>query len=523
MSPAAAPSVPGTLTIPYAGLMTTDPDPSAVPLAGDVTGPQVIPAPEVRGVPRVGRAWRVRAQMAVRGVGPPTVAIGIPGGDDAVSQRHARAVIDLALRVGEAMLSTGASASEVVATVLRLVGAYGISSAHVDITFTSITISIQRGLDEDPLAVLRVMRVRTLDYTRLQNVQRLVDQIAQPRAGEQVPEPDEARDRLADILSAPHPYRRWIVSGGGALLAVGVVALFGAGPLMWLIAAVTALIVDQTQRWLSRLEVAAFFNQAVSAAIPTLVAVVIFWMRSRGWELPGVDSPSLVVISGIILLLAGLTVMGAAQDAIDGYYVTAGARGLEMFMLTLGLAVGVATVLGLAWRLGIPMEISPYVSVGGSPLQSTFAAAAIGAGFAWSTYTGFRATLLAAAVAAGSWVVYELLFPLGLGVGGAVVLPAAVVGAVAYAAHRMLRVPELAIVMAGIVPLLPGLSVYRAIFLMMDNTALLPAAAEALFNALSIGIGLAAGVWIGQYLARRRFGLDAAAQLARNRSRGAPR
>src|SRR5690606_39408859 len=128
-------------------------------------------------------------------------------------------------------------------------------SAHVDITFTSITISIQRGLDEDPLAVLRVMRVRTLDYTRLQNVQRLVDQIAQPRAGEQVPEPDEARDRLADILSAPHPYRRWIVSGGGALLAVGVVALFGAGPLMWLIAAVTALIVDQTQRWLSRLGV----------------------------------------------------------------------------------------------------------------------------------------------------------------------------------------------------------------------------------------------------------------------------
>src|SRR5690606_41277156 len=63
------------------------------------------------------------------------------------------------------------------------------------------------------------------------------------------------RPRLADILSAPHPYRRWIVSGGGALLAVGVVALFGAGPLMWLIAAVTALIVDQTQRWLSRLGV----------------------------------------------------------------------------------------------------------------------------------------------------------------------------------------------------------------------------------------------------------------------------
>lgn len=460
----------------------------------------------------------------MRGVSPPTTAIAVPGSDDEVSQRHARAVIDLALRVGEAMLSTGASASEVVATVLRLTGAYGIRSAHVDITFTSLTVSIHRGLDEDPLAVMRVIRVRTRDYTRLQNLQLLVDEIAQPPAGRDAPDPEVARVRLAKILAAPHPYRRWLVSGGHAMLAAGVVALFGAGILMWLIAGLTAVVVDQAQRWLARNSVADFFNQAVSAAIPTAVAVLLFWMRSQGWEIPGVSSkPSLLVISGIIMLLAGLTVMGAAQDAIDGYYVTAGARALEMVVLTLGIAVGVTTVLGLAWRLGVPMEISPYVMSGGTPVQSTFAAAAIGAGFAWGTYTRFRAILLAASVAAGSWVVYELMAPIGLGPGGSVVVPAACVGAVAYAAHRTLRVPELAIVMAGIVPLLPGLAVYRALFLLMDNTVLLPAAAAELVTALSIGIGLAAGVWIGQYAARRKFGLDLPAQRARARSRGAPR
>ena len=180
-------------------------------------------------------------------------------------------------------------------------------------------------------------------------------------------------------------------------------------------------------------------------------------------------------------------------------------------------------MLGLAWRLGVPMEISPFIATGGMPVQSTIGAAAIGAGFAWGTYTRFRATLLAAAVAAGSWVVYELIYPLGLGAGGSVVVPAACVGAVAYAAHRRMRVPELAIVMAGIVPLLPGLAVYRSLFLLMDNTVLLPAAAAELVTALSIGLGLAGGVWIGQYAARRRFGLDLAAQRARARARGAPR
>lgn len=492
-------------------------------VAGDVTGPQVITGPQLRAAPRVGRDWRRRAQWAVRGVGPPTTAIAIPGSDDQVSQRHARAVIDLALRVGEAMLSTGASASEVVATVLRLVGAYGIRSAHVDITYTSITVAIHRGLDEDPLAVMRVVRVRTRDYTRLQNLQLLVDEIAQPKPGEEVPEPEVARERLAGILSAPHPYRRWLVTAGSALLAVGVVALFGAGPLMWLIAAATTIVVDQAQRRLSRLGIADFLTQAVSAAIPTVVAALIFWMRSQGWEFPGVDSPSLVVVSGIVLLLSGLTVMGAAQDAIDGYYVTAGARGLEVMILTLGLAVGVATVLGAAWRIGVPMEISPFLTVGGNPLQSTLAAAAIGAGFAWSTYTGFRTTLLAAAVAAGAWVVYQLMLLMGLGPAESVVVPAIVVGALAYAAHRLLRVPELAIVMAGIVPLLPGMAVYRAIFLSMDNSVLLPQAASEVILAISIGLGLAAGVWIGQYLALRKFGLDVPAQRARSRSRGALR
>ncbi|USQ81034.1 threonine/serine ThrE exporter family protein [Ornithinimicrobium faecis] len=494
-----------------------------LPLGGDVTGPQVISGRQVRPVPRVGRAWRTRAQWAMKGVGPPTIAIAVPGSDDEVSQRHARAVIDLALRVGEAMLSTGASASEVVATVLRLVGAYGIKSAHIDITFTSITVSIHRGLDEDPLAVMRVIRVRTRDYTRLQNLQLLVDEIAQPQPGEDVPEPEVARDELARVLAAPHPYRRWLVTAGDALLAVGVVALFGAGPMMWLIAALTTVVVVSVQRRLARAAVADFLNQAVSAAIPTAVAVVIFWMRDEGWEIPGVDSPSLVVISGIILLLSGLSVMGAAQDAIDGYYVTAAARGLEVGILTLGLAVGVATVLGIAWRLGIPMEISPFISVGGMPLQSTLAAAAIGAGFAWATYTGFRAVLLATAIAAGSWVVYELMILLGLGPAESVVVPAIVVGAVAYAAHRLLRVPELAMVMAGIVPLLPGMAVYRAIFLGMDNSVLLPQAAAEVVLAISIGLALAGGVWVGQYLARRKFGLDAAAQRARMRARGAMR
>ena len=90
------------------------------------------------------------------------------------------------------------------------------------------------------------------------------------------------------------------------------------------------------------------------------------------------QSPSLVVISGIVMLLAGLSVMGAAQDALDGYYVTAGARGLEVMMMTLGIAVGVAVVIGIGRTLGVSMEASAVVALGGSPLVSTLGAMLMG-------------------------------------------------------------------------------------------------------------------------------------------------
>ncbi|WP_153398158.1 threonine/serine exporter family protein [Ornithinicoccus halotolerans] len=497
-----------------------DEDTGRLLTGAEVTGPWVKPA-QLQAVPRIGRVWRDRAHWVVRGVGAPTVTIGAPGGDE-VSQRHARSVIDLALRVGEAMLSTGASASDVVATLLRLTHAYGVHSAHIDITFTSVSVSIHRGVDEDPLSVMRVVKVRSADYTRLEALQTLVDQVADPAHpygyGLDI---DAARARLERILTAPHPYRRWVVTAGVSLLATGVVGLFGAQPGMMLVAAIAVAVVDRAQRRLAQFGVAAFFNQAVAAAIPTSVAVALNYLEDRGIEVPGVESPSLVVIAGIILLLAGLTVMGAAHDALEGYYVTAGARGLEVLMLTAGIAAGISAVLGLAFRLGIPMQVSPYVGVGDDLVLTTISAMLVAAGFCISTYTGVRTTMVALAVSALAWLVFQAVLLLQVGTPTATFFASTAVGAAAYVGHRSWRLPELPVATAGIVSLLPGLAVYRFLFLMMEDSAgLVGTAMVELTRALATGLALAAGVSIGGFLVRRRFGLDLASTRARRRARG---
>lgn len=455
---------------------------------------------------------------AIRGIDAPTQVLSIVGGDDQLSQKHARSVIDLCLRTAEAMLATGASASDVVATVLRISSAYGISAMHVDITFTSVIVSVHRGMNEDPMSVMRIVKVRTTDYTRLQDVYLLIDEITGPGSPVNV---DDARERLTLILTSPHPYRRWVMTAGKAILASGVVVMFNVSIVLVMVAAASAVISDLITRKLGKLSVPGFFAQMVAAMATTSIAVLIFWLHSVGIELPGSNQPTVIVISGIIMLLSGIGLTASARDAIDGYYVTATARGMEVFMLTLGLAVGISIVLGAALRMGIPVTIATSLGGGIDLIPGVAGSALIGVGFALTSYVRLRLVPLMAAAAGGVFAVYWVVLPLASQPGLAPGIAGAVAGVIGYLTYRWLKVPEGAMTMAGIIALIPGFAVYSALYGFMNSEYAVTTGLPAMVLALATGIGLAAGTTIGGFVARRTFGLDRQAMLAGRRPRGA--
>ena len=466
---------------------------------------------------RWGRSLLDRAGGMVRGIGTPTQIIAIPGSDDQVSQRHARSVIDLCLRVGEAMLATGASAADVVAMVLRISAAYRITSMHVDITFTSIAVSVHRGLDEDPISVIRIVKVRTTDYTRLQNVYRLIDEITGPEGPLDV---DAARERLAGILTGPHPYRRWVVTMGKAVLAGGVAVMFDVSVVLVLVAAASAVLSDLVTRRLGTWGVSAFFGQVAAAALTTIVAVLMFWLRSVGIEVPGSNQPTVIVISGIIMLLSGIGLTTSARDAIDGYYVTASARGLEVIMLTLGLAIGISVTLGVALRLGVPVTVATSLGDDVGLLPGVLGSGIIGLGFALTSYVRLRYAPFMALAAALVFGVYYGVAPVASQPGLAPAIAGVAAGIVGYLVYRWLKVPEAAMTMAGIIGLIPGLAVYRALYAIMGSEYGVDDAMPAIVVAFATGLGLAAGTTIGGFVARAAFGLDRAARLSLRRARG---
>ncbi len=436
----------------------------------------------------------------MRPTGPPTDEIPVWTPPDGVDTATARAVIDLAMRAGVAMLATGAGAADVNATVLLLARAYGLRSVHVDVTYTSIGVSYHRGPDADPVTVLRVVTRRTQDYTRLERLRTLVQSLVDDPV-----EVQEARIRFEAVISAPHPYRRWLVTLASALLASAVAVLIGGGWLVTLVSFVSALSIDRAQHALARLGIAPFFSQVVAAAIPSVGATALVFAGLKGWTAAGQASPSLVVASGIVLLLSGLSVVGAAEDALGGYYVTAGARAFEVVVQTLGIVVGVTLVLTIGNRTGLYIAVTSTASFGSRNLFVQLACAAvISAMFAISSYAVGRATLMSAVMGAVGWWIASSLQVHDIGAASSGAAAAALIGFLSRLWARRLRMSPLAVTVASIVPLLPGLTVYQGISQIIAEPGAvgLTKGLPSLAGAAGIGLGLAAGVSLGTYLAR---------------------
>ncbi len=434
----------------------------------------------------------------LRASDPPTDPIPVWTQPDGVDLATGRAVVDLAVRAGTAFMATGAAASDVVANVLRLTTAYGLRSVHVDVTFSAISISYNRGPHADPLTVTRVVRSRNQDFTRLERLHDLVDLVA----GGPLTVVD-ARERFDAVIHAPHPYRRWVTTSAVALMGLGTSILAGAGWSVVLISMLSAAIISRVVTTASRRKVPGFFAQALGAAVPTFFAALLALVQQNGNPLPGV-LPSLVVASGIVVLLAGLSLVGAAQDAIEGFYVTAGARMFQVLVLTLGIVVGIVVVLAAATRVGVVLAITPQPMVTAAVPAQVVAAAIIAAGFAVSTFTGSRSTLVAAFAGAVGWYVDLLFVGAGSTSSFAAAIAASVIGFGTQLLGPRYRVSALAITTAAIVPLLPGRAVYQGLFEIVSDSqgAGLYQGLGTLLGAVGVGMGLAAGVSLGTYLAR---------------------
>lgn len=408
-------------------------------------------------------------------------------------------VLDLAMSIGERLLVSGMSANDVVVQMLRVTRAYGLSSVHVDLTYTSIGVTHHRGPTRRPLSMVRIVQPVVVDYSKAREISRLLARID---AGLGI---DEAREAYDEIFWAPAPYPRWIALLGSGGIAAGVSLTFSTSWLLALIAFAAATGAESLLRWLHARRVPPFFSQAAVAGSMTMVAAGVHQLGRRGVPLFEDMDPTLIVVGGIVMLLAGVMIVGAVQDAIDQFYVTASARLLEVVMRTAGIVAGILIAVRVldVWDVSFLVVNTPGSS---APLWAQFVGAGlISLSFAVYCFADAATVVLTALVGLLGYAVYVALVDAGSSEIVSNTAAALAVGGLATLLVRGTDAPGFGMESGALLPLVPGLALLNGLLKMTGGDPTSPAivaGGRSLFLALLVALGIAAGATLGTYLGR---------------------
>lgn len=408
----------------------------------------------------------------------------------AMDEAEVRRILDVGLRLGELLLACQAGTADVTATIIAVTTAYGLPDTQVEVTSNSITVSVPRKVPGAPVTAMYLVQSRSLDYTRVQ----LATDLAQ-RVVDTTPEPEWVQQQLDTLEQAEHPYPRWVSTAGLAVMAGGFAVLLGAGPLVAVLATATTALIDRVGRVLNRWRLPLLFQQVVAATLATGVAIGV---TAAGW-LPESTSVSPVVAANIVVLLSGLAIVGSFQDAVTGYQLTAISRIMDIALSSAGILVGIDIALHIGAAFDVHVQVSPELPVAIFGVPVRVLAGAVGAvGAAVASYARPRAAVAAGGAGAIGSVIFFALQLAGADVITGSFVAAAAIGLGAAVFASRLRVTPLVIVMAGIIPLVPGLTLFRGFVELVHGSS---AAGGSLAMAAGIALALGAGVVLGPLLA----------------------
>lgn len=407
-----------------------------------------------------------------------------------VSRQHVRQVLRLAVQAGEILLRSGAEVARVEETINIIVKAFGLDYSNSIVTPTGLYVSIDNGYRENdnsimyPVTVVRRVRNRVLNYNRISAVNALSRRVTQGMVTL-----EQAVREVDRINHAPDLYPFWIRLLVGAGSASGATVLLG-GTLFDVAPGFVSTILAQLLNWLlARTKIPAIFSDFFGAVLATSVALLLFWLG-----LP--IQTNLVIAGGLIQLVPGSALVASVQDGISGDLISSAARGLEALLKGAAIASGVGLALTTALNLHItvPASQSANVATWQVPVQ------VVAAGFAAACYAIYsyipRFAIFTTGFAGGAgWLTHIFIVNFLSGDGLlATFLAAFLAGLLGWRLARWQHAPTTLYILPGILPLLPGLSIYNAMLSLSQNQnqqgLLLLIHAIFLSGALAAGVAL---------------------------------
>lgn len=380
------------------------------------------------------------------------------GVDDLETPAYYRKLLDMAVMAGTIMIASGAETHRVEDTLHRILGTSGFEHAEAFVLTTGLIVTLS-----DPSSETLSISQRVTDCS--QNFGRVADVNAVSRdfcSGKITL--DEAVAKLR-VIKTKERYNKFLWHIGYILATMGFCITFGGSFLdafgaFFCGLAVSVIVLDLGPK-IGR----GFVTTILAAAALTLLATGISYFGAKGFSLT--LHTHYIIVGAIMPLVPGLAMTNAFRDILHGDYLASGSRIIEALMVAVCVAIGIgagmagADILGLAETLTISLDLSVHNAL-------EFFIAALSSGVAVLGFClVFKAPpkyLFACSLNAFlAWSVYLAVDILGWGGLWATFFSTLVADVFAYYSARVLKAPVVLFLVAGILPMVPGVGIYQGV------------------------------------------------------------
>lgn len=394
--------------------------------------------------------------------------------------------MELLLQTGQMLMENGANSSRIARLMKRLAIYMDIpeEKLHIHITYTTIMANVSDG--DHSITKFQKCYKHGVDMTVIAAVSKLT-----MRAYEKNYSLEEYGRQLSAIRGRDRFYTNFLVTLGAGFACGGFCRLFGCDWPAFFYTAFCAVVGFQLRRQCNKLNMNPYVGVFVAAFASTFLA---FFAHYLPWS----STPWHPMLACALFVVPGIPLINAVDDLMENFITAGMTRAMNTLMMVGSMSFGIVLAIKIC-------RVDDFTALSMQPLDSYYgyaiAAAIAAAGFS----TIFNAPLrLLWAIAIGGMISVcvrnFVAFELGIGMGIASFAGAMVVSIISMKAIYWFRTPTHVLVIPSVIPMIPGVLMYRTLFGIinineLDGHAVMQALQSGVNSSLII-LGIALGVAI---------------------------
>lgn len=444
------------------------------------------------------------------------------------SKKTLRRKLDLLLRTGQILMESSADTSRVKRNMERTAAYLGLpkENLHMNIDYYMLQVNVSdeyhsfskmQRCDKHVINMLAIQEVSKLSWRAIQQDYSL----------------DKYEEELEKIANGKHYYKDWMIAIGAGLACGGFCIQFGCDWTAFFYASIAAILGNRLRMFLNHSGSNLYANFAVAAFVSTILAWLSSFLSTPTVQaaLPEFLRPILFtktpwhpLLACALYIVPGVPLINAVNDLLDNHINTGLVRAMNTLLIVTAMSFGIMLAIKCGSFDGFAKDL-PTI-----PHHSFYVyaiAAAISAmGFATIYNIPYR---LMPWIALGGVICvctrnFIFLDPssgnigLGLGIVVGSLCGSALISIINIKAVHLLHTPHQCITIPAVIPIVPGVLMYRALYGFMGMQGVVGEVTHAMSFAINgslVLVCIALGVAIPNIFARKWIAPHRKAKLQR--------